>query len=271
MHSYALCVLAVFACVAHGQQSVVDTFEDGENIGGWMNTGDGGQTEGIVEEGGNPGAFLFEIESSVGPMYRAIAPGTAFTGDYRARGVTKLSIDLRVLGVNFTEIALPTTLMLVRAPNGVALDPCCEHLDIIGAFMEGELNPKIAEGWKTFSYEIPADAKSLPSGWSFFDTSAEEDPDWNTLIEGVDEIRVYFGTLDDILPFQVWQTGIDNATIVFECVADFDGDGRLSVLDFIAFQGAFMAGDASADVTGDGVLNVVDFIGYQELFVAGCG
>jgi len=55
------------------------------------------------------------------------------------------------------------------------------------------------------------------------------------------------------------------------CVADFNGDGALSVLDFVAFQGAFSSGDESADVNGDGALNVLDFVAFQAEFEAGCG
>jgi hypothetical protein len=54
------------------------------------------------------------------------------------------------------------------------------------------------------------------------------------------------------------------------CVADFNGDGTLNILDFVDFQSAFQAGDASADVNGDGKLNILDFVTFQQLFVAGC-
>ena len=54
------------------------------------------------------------------------------------------------------------------------------------------------------------------------------------------------------------------------CAADFDGDGSLSVLDFVAFQTAFQAGDGAADCDGSGELNVLDFVCYQQAFQAGC-
>jgi len=55
------------------------------------------------------------------------------------------------------------------------------------------------------------------------------------------------------------------------CFADFDGDGRLTVLDFIAFQTAFSRGDDSADCNGDRALDVLDFVCFQAAFAAGCG
>ena len=54
------------------------------------------------------------------------------------------------------------------------------------------------------------------------------------------------------------------------CVADFDGDGELTLFDFLAFQSAFDMGEARADLTGDGVLNIFDFLEFQNLFLAGC-
>jgi predicted outer membrane repeat protein len=54
------------------------------------------------------------------------------------------------------------------------------------------------------------------------------------------------------------------------CYADFDGDGRLGVLDFVAFQQAWVGGDDAADCTGDGELSVLDFVCFQQAFVAGC-
>ena len=54
------------------------------------------------------------------------------------------------------------------------------------------------------------------------------------------------------------------------CAADVNGDGELNVLDFVAFQNAFTAGDPDADCDGNGALNILDFVCYQALFAAGC-
>jgi len=54
------------------------------------------------------------------------------------------------------------------------------------------------------------------------------------------------------------------------CFADFNNDGILNILDFVAYQGAFSDQDLAADCTGDGVLNVLDFICFQGEFAAGC-
>jgi hypothetical protein len=55
-----------------------------------------------------------------------------------------------------------------------------------------------------------------------------------------------------------------------DCYADFDGDGELTIFDFLAFQNAFDSGDAAADCDGDGSLTLFDFLCFQNAFDAGC-
>lgn len=54
------------------------------------------------------------------------------------------------------------------------------------------------------------------------------------------------------------------------CVPDFNGDGALTIDDFIVYQTFFAIGDPSADVDGDGALTISDFITFQTLFAIGC-
>ena len=55
------------------------------------------------------------------------------------------------------------------------------------------------------------------------------------------------------------------------CFADFDGDGELTLFDFLGFQNAFGTGDLAADCDGDGDLTLFDFLCFQNAFAAGCG
>ncbi|MFI4882298.1 MAG: GC-type dockerin domain-anchored protein [Phycisphaerales bacterium JB064] len=55
-----------------------------------------------------------------------------------------------------------------------------------------------------------------------------------------------------------------------DCEADFDGDGALTIFDFLAFQNAFDRGLRSADFNGDGQLNLFDFLAFQNAFDRGC-
>ncbi|MGD1916591.1 MAG: GC-type dockerin domain-anchored protein [Phycisphaerales bacterium] len=54
------------------------------------------------------------------------------------------------------------------------------------------------------------------------------------------------------------------------CAADIDGDGVLTIFDFLAFQTLFSDGDLAADFDGDGILTIFDFLEFQTQFDAGC-
>lgn len=54
------------------------------------------------------------------------------------------------------------------------------------------------------------------------------------------------------------------------CIADVNGDGELSVLDFVAFQLLWVDQDPAADCNGDEAYSILDFVCYQLLYQAGC-
>jgi hypothetical protein len=54
------------------------------------------------------------------------------------------------------------------------------------------------------------------------------------------------------------------------CYPDCDGDGALTIDDFICFQTYFAIGDPYADCDQDGVLTIDDFICFQTYFAIGC-
>ena len=54
------------------------------------------------------------------------------------------------------------------------------------------------------------------------------------------------------------------------CPADIDGDGELTIFDFLEFQNLFAQGDLRADFDGDGSLTLFDFLEFQNAFAAGC-
>ncbi|UYV13921.1 MAG: integrin alpha [Phycisphaera sp.] len=57
---------------------------------------------------------------------------------------------------------------------------------------------------------------------------------------------------------------------VAACPADLDGDGELTIFDFLAFQNLFDAMDPAADFDGDGDFTIFDFLAFQNAFDAGC-
>ena len=72
----------------------------------------------------------------------------------------------------------------------------------------------------------------------------------------------FLGAIDDVRIYDV--------AILSACRADLDGDGALTLFDFLVFQNLFDAGDPAADFDGDGALTIFDFLGFQNAFDAGC-
>lgn len=54
------------------------------------------------------------------------------------------------------------------------------------------------------------------------------------------------------------------------CRADLDGDGVLSIFDYLTFINAYLRGDGAADFNSDGQLDAIDFLQFQNEFDAGC-
>lgn len=71
------------------------------------------------------------------------------------------------------------------------------------------------------------------------------------------------GTIRKIVP-------VDPSTGPCDCPADLDGDGELTLFDFIEFQNLFAMGDLRADFDGDGELTLFDFLEFQNQFELGC-
>jgi len=55
-----------------------------------------------------------------------------------------------------------------------------------------------------------------------------------------------------------------------DCRVDLDGDGSLTIFDFLEFQNLFSSGDLAADFDGDGELTIFDFLEFQNEFASGC-
>ena len=61
----------------------------------------------------------------------------------------------------------------------------------------------------------------------------------------------------------------DEVVKIVDCPADLDGDGQLTINDFLAFQNLWQAGKEPADYDGDSELTVFDFLAYQNAFEQG--
>ncbi len=58
-------------------------------------------------------------------------------------------------------------------------------------------------------------------------------------------------------------------TVIAVDDADLNGDGELTIFDFLAFQNAFDAGEPLDDFDGNSTLDIFDFLAFQNAFDAG--
>ncbi|UYV13302.1 MAG: spondin domain-containing protein [Phycisphaera sp.] len=117
------------------------------------------------------------------------------------------------------------------------------------------------DGWiQTIEFELWPYDSGTDSGVSYtspnFDTNPAEP----------------IANISDVFPFTGTPAlGTYSIELVsVECVAELDGDGVLTIFDFLEFQNLFDAGDLAADLDGDGDLTIFDFLAYQNAFGEGC-
>lgn len=99
-----------------------------------------------------------------------------------------------------------------------------------------------------------------------------------TFDAGIGADDVAFFNIEDIVlspSFLVGTLRFTEGSAVIErtgdvCRVDLDGDGSLTLFDFLAFQNAFDMGDLIADFDGDGALTLFDFLAFQNEFAVGC-
>ncbi|MBK7404571.1 MAG: hypothetical protein IPJ41_08020 [Phycisphaerales bacterium] len=61
-----------------------------------------------------------------------------------------------------------------------------------------------------------------------------------------------------------------HANVVGACLPDWNTDGTVNTLDFLAYLNSWTAQDPSADLNGDGAVNTLDFLEFLTAWAAGC-
>ncbi len=252
----------------------VDPFETG-NPTGWRFI----QGADVIQPvGGNPGAWLNQ------PVYDTFAPildhtnlATPFSGDYRAMGVTKITIDAQTISTQFPAAGLPFTLLLAdtKGTADPADDDYVYYVDYSGIPVPGE-------GWVHFEFDVPSQADALPPGWSgghFGDMeSFRPGVGWTDVIQSVDRVEFWWIHPAWFAIFQQWNVGADNIAIVTAppCPGDIDGDGVVGQSDLGVLLAAFGTCDgdpaynAAADLDGDGCVGQTDLGALLSHFGTNC-
>ena len=148
----------------------------------------------------------------------------------------------------------------------VVVESIFDGRDVVGVWNRGG---ESALGVTLIVGALPGElgASDVPAGGILMTTTPAEtllDPSVElTITRGGDLRVVTLDLVDAILPLAV--------SLDPPCAPDIDGDGELTLFDFLAFQNLFDAGDPAADFDGDGRLTLFDFLAFQNAFDAGCG
>ena len=203
--------------LSHAQQVLFVGFEEGKNIGKWSFFGDPANPVEVIERaGGNPGAWLHSTCSGLAcldtfaPQFRTmLGARSVFTGNYRAKGVSLLGVDVQVLGPTFVSTGNRPLTLVLYDDNGTPN----EFGDDSSVYLKGGNIPEKGSGWKSFSYNVPSQSTTLPAGWGVSQGQGTPDQVWNRVINGVDQVTFMFGDPELFYIFQQWELGVDNIRI----------------------------------------------------------
>jgi hypothetical protein len=229
MHLRALHVLALAALSlpAAAQLPFNEGFDAGSNVGGWTI----GPPMTNPQSGGNPGAWRNGSVDTFAPQVRTTGAGSVFHGNWRAKGVRAVGIDLITVSTQFPADR-ELTLMLSNDAGtpGNTADDCIVY------FLGTRRVPQPGGGWRTFDFAVDAASTTMPQGWLPFGACTDPDTAWNTVLTDVDEVRFFYGDPTFFFIFDIWNVGIDNARISDElptstyCVAKPNSQGCAATL-----------------------------------------
>ncbi|TWT44261.1 hypothetical protein RAS1_06710 [Phycisphaerae bacterium RAS1] len=283
-YGVGLGVIGALASVALADlRTFRETYSGSTNHGNWSYFGDPGTGIEVVEtSGGNPGAFwhstcnqseLLCLDTYAPQPRTQLGVNSRFVGNYRARQVTALGIDLVLFYVDFSAAGRPLTVML-RGDAGTPGDPSDDYFVYR---LEPYYVPEVGDGWRSFTFAIPSQNLTLPLGWSVLNGSGDNNADWNAAITSVAQVVFFYGDPEFFFIFQQWEPGLDNPRITRNVlVGDLNCDGEVNILDINAFTLALADETAyaaeypkcdsiAADVNDDGEVNVLDINPFVAL------
>lgn len=202
-----------------GAQSIVEGFTEGSNHGAWTF----GSYDQQPSFGGNPDYCLrHNWLTTTAPQPRTgRSVSSAFTGDYRARGVTSTGVDVK------TWIAQPDHVRYVTLIlENDAGTPGTTSDDTHVYFVSPVRVPQPGAAWAIVDVAVPSASTSLPAGWRVLLGSGTDDQAWNAVITNVSGVVWSYGDPTSLLFSDTWHVGIDNPRIANSIGTPFcSGDG----------------------------------------------
>lgn len=203
-------VFCALACIAAApvaaQVTFVEEFTGGSNTGDWTYFA---PSELIESSGGNPGAYLhaFNLDTTR-PRVRTTTP-SVFTGDYRARQVSSVGIDLITHSTQFPYGG--DTSVLLYNDGGTP----GQNDDDWAFYRLGDPVPPVGGGWVSYDFDIPSQAATPPAGWEPIEFGPNANPDWNVLMGNVTSLGYFYGDPSLFYIFDIYDIGADNPRITY--------------------------------------------------------
>ncbi|UYV13530.1 MAG: hypothetical protein NCW75_04415 [Phycisphaera sp.] len=169
-----------------------------------------------------------------------------------------------------------------EGPNGLQNFPVIDSAAVSGGSVRiiGALNSLPSRDYRIDLYASPeGDGSGHGEGQRWLgnleastDTTGQAGFDTSFPAVGIDESWIVAATATDIGRHATSEfSAFVEVSGGTACPVDLDGDGELTLFDFLAFQNLFDASDPRADFDGDGDFTLFDFLAFQNAFDAGCG
>lgn len=214
--------------VATDTVTFVEGFDNMQNEGNWSY---GTTHDPIIEmTGGNPDWYVHDplvVSFAPHPM-SGLGVQSIFSGDYKARRVVSVGIDLRSFDYDGNLSSRYLTLMLMN-DNGTPEDVGDDWgAYIIGPtlvpskYVDMKVSPTVANaaGWVSYDFEILSQNNRLPTGWEYWRSSlgggGKTGGTWSELMLDVDYVEYFYGDPTSIFILDTYDLGLDNARISYE-------------------------------------------------------
>ena len=148
--------------------------------------------------------------------------GTAsiFTGDYNARNVASVGIDMAIPYVSGTVTGRTVTLILLN-DNGTPGDLeddwgafTVTDLPIPPTGIAGIVEPSDILQWRSYDIPVPSQSNSLPQGWSWISRNyVRRSGSWGRLMRDVDHVGFLMGSPALRYPLLQWDVALDNPRV----------------------------------------------------------
>jgi hypothetical protein len=200
-----------------GEQTFVETFESGTNEGGWtFGTGN----EFLAADIGDPGVCVFDASLITYAPRASTSFGVSsvFTGDWAARGVVRIGIDLATAWAEANMGERPITVILLNDNN----TPYDLEDDWGAYFVSTQLAPQpgavAVDGgtlsWSKYEFEVPAREHQLPPGWGWIARNTiRPNGGWKRLMGDVSQVAFMYGDITKLYLVFGYQVALDNPRI----------------------------------------------------------